>query len=326
MPNAILIVAESQAGALSPAVAELAGAAQRLAKDLGVPIEAALVGAGVSGAAAELGKLGASTVYTVDNPALANYQLEPYTAALEAIASQAQPSVILMSQSFQGRDLAPRLAFRLKTGIVMDCVDLAVADGRVVFEKTMYGGNARARMTVDQNPQMATIRAKAFEAATPGAGTAQVVAVGATLPEAASRFVEHVRTEGGAGIKLEDARVVVSGGRGLGSGEAFDQLEELATVLKGAVGASRGAVDAGYQPTERQIGLSGRVVSPDVYLAVALSGAAQHMAGCSGSKNIVAINRDSEATIFKYARFGVVGDWKQVLPAFTAKCKELGSA
>jgi electron transfer flavoprotein alpha subunit len=193
--------------------------------------------------------------------------------------------------------------------------------------KPVYGGNARAIYTMETLPQMATVRAKAMTSLAPDSSRkGEVVTIAAGLDPAAiktnvlQKVVQEVE-----GIKLEDAAVIIAGGRGIGGPEGFKQLEELAKLLKGAVGASRPPCDNGWVPETIQIGLTGKIVSPDVYLAVALSGSSQHIAGCSGSKNIVAINRDAEANIFKEARFGVVGDWKKIIPAFQTKVKELQS-
>ncbi len=191
--------------------------------------------------------------------------------------------------------------------------------------RPVYGGNAVAVVSCEYTPQMAAIRPKAYEpldADTSRQG--QVISFPVELDDsqARSRVVDVVREEA-AGIKLEDARVVVSGGRGLGGPDPFQELEELAKLLGGAVGASRAAVDAGWVPPSYQVGLTGKTITPDLYITVAISGASQHMAGCSGAKTIVAINRDAEANIFKEARYGVVGDWQQVIPALTEAVREL---
>ena len=191
--------------------------------------------------------------------------------------------------------------------------------------KPVYGGNARAIFTSESEPQIATVRAKAMSPLERDASRqGEVITIEAGLESAAVRtkVLEKVSQEV-EGVRLEAAEVVVSGGRGIGSAEGFAQLEELAKLLKGAVGASRPPCDSGWVPDVFQVGLTGKIVVPDLYIAVALSGSSQHMAGCSGCKNIVAINKDAEANIFREARFGVVGDWKKVLPAFTEKVREL---
>ncbi|MBI2857208.1 MAG: electron transfer flavoprotein subunit alpha/FixB family protein, partial [Chloroflexi bacterium] len=191
--------------------------------------------------------------------------------------------------------------------------------------KPVYGGNARAVFTSTAFPQVATMRQKVTPALTPDpARKAEVVSVAVKIDPAAvkAKFVNKVKEEA-AGIKLEDARVVVCGGRGIGGPEGYRQLEDLAKILKGAVGATRPACDCGWVPSPLQVGLTGKIVTPDLYIGIGVSGASQHMAGCSGSKVIVAINKDPEANLFKEARFGVVADWRQALPAFCAKVKEL---
>jgi len=209
----------------------------------------------------------------------------------------------------------------------MDCLELAIdPDSKLMLQtKPVYGGNAQAIFTCESYPQMATVRVKAMTPLERDASRqGEVVAIKAELDPSAIRtkVLEKVPEEV-EGIKLEDAEVVVSGGRGIGSAEGFKQLEELAKILRGAVGATRPPCDNGWVSDLLQVGLTGKIVAPELYIGVALSGSSQHMSGCSGSKNIVAINKDPEANIFKVAQFGVVGDWKKVLPAFTDKVKEL---
>lgn len=330
MAKGVLIYAEVREGNLSPLVPELLGVGGTLAQELGQELSAAILGSRLpQGMLQDLVAFGAQRVLVVDDPLLERYQNDPYVAALEQVVRREEPEIVLLGQTFQGRDLAPRLGFRLHTGLCMDCVELSIAPQtkNLLMVKPVYGGNARARMVCDASrPQMATIRAKAFSPAERdptrrGEILRAEVKLDPSLVKA--RVLERVEAPSSGGPKLEEAKIIVSGGRGMGSAENFQPLEELAAALGGAVGASRGAVDAGYQPTERQIGLSGKVVTPDLYIAVAISGAAQHLAGCSGSKTILAINRDPDAAIFKVAQFGVVGTWQQVLPPFTEKCREL---
>jgi electron transfer flavoprotein alpha subunit len=209
----------------------------------------------------------------------------------------------------------------------LGCLELAIDPGSKLLLQTkpVYGGNAQAIFVCQTYPQIATVRAKAM---TPlerdQSRQGEVITIKAGLDPSVIRtkVVEKV-PEKVEGIKLEDAQVIVSGGRGIGSAEGFKQLEELSRLLKGAVGATRPPCDNGWAPAGAQVGLTGKIVTPELYIAVALSGSSQHMSGCSGSKTIVAINKDPEANIFREARFGVVGDWKKVLPAFTNKLKEL---
>jgi electron transfer flavoprotein alpha subunit len=263
----------------------------------------------------------------VDDPLLQNYQTDSYVAVMERVTKQFSPRILLLGHTAIGRDLAPRLAFRLGVGLSTDCVELSLdPESKLLLEtRPVYGGNARAIFAYEGYPQIATVRAKAMsplERDDSRQGEVVTLPAGIDASAIRTRVIDKVKEEV-AGIKLEDAEVVVCGGRGIGGPEGFKQLEELAKVLKGAVGATRPPCDNGWVPATLQIGLTGKIVTPTLYIAVALSGSSQHMAGCSGAKNIVAINRDPEANIFREARFGVVGDWKQVLPAFIEKCKEL---
>jgi electron transfer flavoprotein alpha subunit len=243
------------------------------------------------------------------------------------VVGQASPQVLIIGQTSIGRDLAPRLAFRLNTAAALGCLELAIdpSSKKLLQTKPVYGGNALAVFTTDSFPQMATVRPKAMTPLAPDQSRkGEVIKVEAGLDASAVRakVLEKVPEEV-EGIKLEDAEVVVGGGRGIGSAEGFVQLEELAKLLKGAVGATRPPCDNGWVPAGAQVGLTGKIITPDLYIAIALSGSSQHMSGCSGSKTIVAINKDPEANIFREARFGVVGDWKKVVPALTEKLKEL---
>ncbi len=327
MPKGVLVFAEVAEGKLSSIAAELLGCGRGLAADLGGELAAVLVGSSVAGLAPATIAAGADRVYVADDPLLGEYATDSYVSVVEKVAKQADPGVILFGQTSIGRDLAPRLAFRLGTAATMDCVALAIdpATKRLTPTKPVYGGNARAVFTYDTDPQVATVRAKVMSPMAPDASRkGEVVTVAAGLDPATVRtkLLQKVKEEL-KGVKLEEAAVVISGGRGMGGPEGFKELEELAKVLRGAVGASRPACDSAWIADTQQVGLTGKMVTPDLYIAIAISGSSQHMAGCSGAKVIVAINKDPEANIFKEARYGVVGDWKKVLPAFTAKVKEL---
>jgi electron transfer flavoprotein alpha subunit len=205
----------------------------------------------------------------------------------------------------------------------MDCMALSADGGKLVAERPCYGGSARARYTVNGTPQMATVRAKSQEPLEPDASrSGEIVKQDAGSPNVRTKIIDR-RKEKAEGVRLEDAKVVVSGGRGLGGPEGFQPLEELAGVLGGAVGASRAVCDLGWYPVAAQVGLTGKVVTPDLYIAVGISGASQHMAGISSVKNIVSINKDPEAGIYKSSRFAVVGDWKDFIPAFTEEVKKI---
>ncbi len=325
--SGVMVHAEVVEGKLASIATEMLGCGRRLADDLGEALSAVIVGSGVSNLAAEVFAFGADKVYIVEDALLQDYQTDAHVPVMEKVVRQALPRILLLGQTSIGRDLAPRLAFRLETTATMDCIELAIESGskRLLRTKPVYGGNARAVFISEIDPQIATVRTKAMTPLAPDTSRkGEVVNVEAGLDPAALRtkVIERVKQEV-EGISLEAADVVISGGRGIGNAEGFKQLEELAGVLKGAVGASRPPCDNGWVPDVLQVGLTGKIVAPDLYIAVALSGSSQHMAGCSGCKNIVAINKDPEANIFREARFGVVGDWKKVLPALTEKVREL---
>lgn len=313
-----LVIAEVAEGGLAPISLELLGAARKLAGEGAGPV-AALI-AGGEELAKELIAHGADAVY-VAAPADTAEVLAP---AVEAALQQSGATIVLIGQTSLGRDLGPLLAFRLNTGVSMDSVDLAVKDGRLRATRAAYGGNARAEHTWKSDPQIATVKAKSFDALEPDAArTGSVTSVDAR-GEARVKVLGTQKAES-TGIRLEDAAVVVSGGRGLGDAAAFKQLEDLAGALKfAAVGASRAACDLGWWPPALQVGLTGKTVSPNLYIAIAISGASQHMAGMSGSKNIVAINKDADANMVKVAKFAIIDDYKKVLPALIEEVKKLG--
>ena len=323
----VMVYCEVADGKLAAIATEALGCGRKLADELGQELCAALVGSDVSNSAPEAISFGADKVYVVDNPLLKDYQTDTCVTVMEKVVKEAMPQILVMGQTTTGRDLAPRLAFRLETAATLDCVELAIdpESKRLLQTKPVYGGNAQAIFAGESNPQIATVRVKVMAPLPPNAARkGEIIKVDAGLDASAirTRVLDKV-VEEVEGIKLEDAEAVVAGGRGIGSAEAFKQLEDLARLLKGAVGASRPPCDNGWVPETLQIGLTGKIIAPELYIAVALSGSSQHMSGCSASKNIIAINKDSEANIFREARFGVVGDWKKVVPAFTEKVKEL---
>lgn len=323
----IAVFCEVKDGKLAPISTEGLGIGRKLAEDSNQELCAIVVGSGVSDAAREAIVYGADKAYVVDDEILKVYQSDSYVAVMEKILNQVMPQVLILGQNDIGRDLAPRLAFKLGTSATLDCVDLAIdaASRRLLQTKPVYGGNAHAVFVSNTDPQIVTIRTKAMTPLAPDASRqGEVIAIDAGIDASVIRtkLIDSVIEEV-AGIKLEDAEVVVSGGRGIGSAEGFARLEELAKLLKGAVGASRPPCDNGWIADTVQIGLTGKIIAPELYIAIAISGSSQHLSGCSGSKNIIAINKDPEANIFRQARYGVVGDWKKVLPAFTAKIKEL---
>ncbi|MDD5127124.1 MAG: electron transfer flavoprotein subunit alpha/FixB family protein [Dehalococcoidales bacterium] len=325
----VMVFCEVANGKLAGIATEGLGAGRKLADALGEELAAVLIGTGVSALAEEAIKYGANKVYVVDDPLLNEYHNDAFIAVMDKVARQANPQIILMGQTSIGRDLAPRLAFRLGTSATLDCIELAIdpATKRLLQTKPVYGGNARAIFTMDTNPQIATTRIKAMTPLAPDAARkGEVIKVDAGLQPSAikAKMLQKVKEEI-EGIKLEDAQIVISGGRGIGGPDGFKVLAELAKPLKAATGASRPPCDNGWVPSTMQVGLTGKIIAPEVYFAIAISGSSQHMSGCSGSKNIIAINKDPEANIFREARFGVVGDWKKVVPALTTKVKELVS-
>jgi electron transfer flavoprotein alpha subunit len=323
----IIVLAESIEGRLATITKELLGCGRKLADDLAEELSAVILGDGVADLAQEAITHGADKVYITDNPLLKDYRTESYTDAMEVIVKQAMPRILLLGQTSTGRDLAPRLAFRLETSATTDCIELAIdADSKQLMQiKPVYGGNAMAIFTSEYYPQIATIRPKVYSPLEPDTSRqGEVTAVDIKLESmpVRTKVIKKV-SQTKEGIRLEDAAVIISGGRGIGSAEGFKQLEELADLLKGAVGASRPPCDNGWAQDSAQIGLTGKITAPELYFAIALSGSSQHVSGCSGARNIIAINRDAEANIFSVARFGIVGDWKKVIPAFTERVREL---
>lgn len=284
---------------------------------------AVVLGYEADAAAEEAAACGADEILLADSPDLREYSAEGYVYALEALARERKPDVLLIGGSISGRDLAPRLAASLQTGLAADCISFSrdAETGLVQWTRPAYGGNNRAVLACPEaRPQMATVRPGVFRRQETGEERqVPVTRLALSLPAGTVRtaIVEKI-AEITAGIKLEDAETVVAGGRGVGSAEGFAQLQELAGLLGGAVGASRAAVDAGWVNHLCQVGQTGKTVSPKLYIACGISGAIQHLAGMSGSQVIVAINRDPDAPIFEVADYGIVGNLKEIIPLFTA--------
>ncbi len=323
----VLVLGELENSSLTSTARELLAAGRILADSLDQKLSVGIVGADLEQSAQDAIAHGADQAYLVNNALLSEYQPELHLAALSHICRQAGPSIILMGRTDSGRELAPRLAVRLGVGLAQDCLEVSIDPDskRMIALRPVYGGNAMAAVVCTGTPQIASIRPKAYEPleADPSRH-GETVSLDLDLDPSMARvkLVERVEEES-EGVQLETARIVVAGGRGLGGPAPFKDLEVVAKLLKAGIGASRAAVDAGWVPPPWQIGLTGKTITPDLYITVAISGASQHMAGCSGAKVIVAINKDSEANIFKEARYGVVGDWKKVLPAFTETLREL---
>jgi electron transfer flavoprotein alpha subunit len=326
----VLVCGEIAEGKLAPVTIELLGVGRKLANELGEPLSILLMDSKAGGLGKEAIAFGADNVYVAEDSLLDQYNSDAYTQVAANLCQKVLPSIMLLGHTDIGLDLAPRLNGRLGGGLAMDCLALSVdpATKFLVSTRPVFGGNAHATMvSKSARPQMATLRAKTVPPADRNdSRQGQVIPVEGKIDPSALKVkvVERIKEEV-EGVKLEDAEVVVSGGRGMGSAQNFEMLRELARVLGGAVGATRPACDEGWAPARVQVGQSGKVVSPKLYIAVALSGAMSHIAGCLGSKHIVAINKDKEANIFSVARFGIVADYKEVLPALTAKLKELKS-
>jgi electron transfer flavoprotein alpha subunit len=307
---------------------ELLGVGHRLAEALQEELAAAVLGSQVSETAKEAIAYGADKVYLIDDPLLADPQTDAYTAALERLCRDVRPSILLLAKSSLGVEVGPRLAFRLGTALASDCTDLRIDPETklMVMARPVFGGNAMLEMVcAERRPQMATVRGKT-QAALSRDDTRQGEILGRPSGIDASVIRAHFisrHQKAMEGITLQNAPIVISGGRGLKGAENFQVLQAAAGVLGAAVGASKAAVDEGWVPPEMQVGLTGTTVTPHLYIAVAISGAAQHIAGMGYSKNIVAINKDPDAAIFQRAHFGVVGDWQKVMAGFTRKCREL---
>ncbi len=327
----VLIFGEIKEEKLSIVTTELLGTGRKLANELGEELSILIMGDKIGDLAQEAIAFGADNVYTAEDSLLDQYNSDAFTQVGADLCKKILPSVMLIGHTDIGSDLAPRLNGRLGGGLAMDCTALSIdpESKALISTRPVYGGNAYATMmSKTVRPQVATIRAKIMPPAErDDSRQGKIIPVEDKIDPSAIRIkvIDKIKEEV-EGVKLEDAEVVVSGGRGLGGAENFKMLRELADVLGGAVGATRVACDEGWAPVTLQVGQSGKVVSPKVYIAVGLSGAMAHIAGCLGSKYIVGINTDKEANIFNVAHFGIVADYKEVVPALSAKFKELLSA
>ena len=309
-------------------------------KTLGT-VKALVFGYGMEALAKAAFEYGADEVLIADDPALADYRAEAYAATLGKLASDGAPDLLLFPTTTRGRELAAMAAIDLKTGVMVDVTALEAADGKITVTRPIYAGKLLTKETCSSQLQIITLRGRAFPKPAQQAGkSGTLTKVAAATGDFPTKVEGYTTSEGG--VSLTDAGVIVSGGRGVSNNPAltpppgldekqaeiwkaqqgFALVNDLASVLGAAVGASRAAVDAGYVPYPHQVGQTGKVVSPDVYIACGISGAIQHLAGMRTSKVIVAINKDAEAPIFKLARYGVVGDLFQILPALTATFKK----
>lgn len=321
----ILAIALSTDGAAGRSSLELVGGARLLDATLKIGVAVALLGRGVSagGAAATLHQHGVTTIYRVDHPALEPGETDAFLAAAEASVRAATPQIVLVGADTVGRDVAVRLAHRMGAALVTECVSVTPEGGHVLAVRQAYGGRATAALAVTRWPAVLSIKPRSLEAAAPAPVAGRVQDVAVTIdPGALPTRVREIRREQ-AELGLDDAEIVISGGRGLGGPEGFKLLDELAKVLGGAVGSSRPPADAGWVPVNWQIGQTGKTIRPSLYIAVGISGATQHVAGMAGSRTIVAINKDPEAPIFGLAHLGIVGDYREVIPPLIKKVKEL---
>lgn len=285
--------------------------------DPGGAVSAFVLGPGLHAAADNLLRHGADRVYLVDSDALAPYQAECWLPDLLAMVERVQPHAVLGAHSAVGADLAPRLAFRLGSTVVTGCIDARVHDGRLHLTRPCYGGKANEVVSVSTAPVVFTVKAKYFQAMPEDdAAKGEIVRVPSALDPASVRTaLREVRRNPSEGATLESARTIVAGGGGMKGPQGFELAARLAALLDGAVGASRVACDLGWCPPSYQIGLSGKTVAPDLYVAIGISGTGQHMAGCANAKTIVSINTDRDAPIFRFARYGIVGDCHRIMPA-----------
>ncbi len=319
MAQGIFVITEQREGTFRKVSFEALSEGRRLADAKNVPLVAVLCGSGVETLAGDLEKYGPDRILVADDPALAEYTTDAFTHVITEAVKTQDPELILIGASITGKDLSARLAARLDAGLAMDCVGVRLDGGDFVFTRPMYGGKVVADVTIDGTPKIAVLRPNVMaiaEAPRSAAVEKLAVQVGDVKTTVAERKLEATDK-----VELTEADIIVSGGRGT-AGD-FSVLEDLANALGGAVGASRTAVDEGWRPHSDQVGQTGKVVSPNLYVACGISGAIQHLAGMSTSKVIVAINKDPEAPIFSKADYGIVGNLFKVIPAVTEEVKKL---
>lgn len=320
--NDILLCLFASAG-FDRAAQGLARAARRLADESTRPMRAIVLGAGADSLAAEVARI-ADAVTLADQAELAEYQPETYLNTLTDLCREISPKVVLLSAATYSQELAPRLAYRLGGSAVGDGVAVQLQAETVRVTRQVYGGKAQAVIELKRSPAIVWVRARSFQPATPRSTSCEITrAAIKAQADTRTRMVERKREDSGQ-ARLENARVIVGGGRGIGGQEPFaKELQPLADLLGAQIAATRAACDAGWVPATLQVGLTGKKVASDLYVAIALSGSSQHMAGVSDAKNIAAINTDPEAPIFNHCRFGIVGDYRQVLPLLREKLAAL---
>lgn len=320
---------ETNQGKAASVGLELLSPGAEIAHRLGQKVVAVILGQDNAEAERAAIAYGADRVLSVEDPAYAHYTTDAYVYAMTELVRKYSPSILMIGATIIGRDFAPRLSCRLHTGLTADCTSLDVdtETGTMAWTRPAFGGNLMATILCERTrPQMGTVRPGVFKKAVPDWNcSAEVIKEPLPVPDGVVRtsLVESIREAAEELINLEDAEIIVSGGRGLGNAENFSYIRELADVLGGAVGASRAAVDSGWIPHVHQVGQTGKTVAPKVYIACGISGAIQHLVGMSGSDCIVAINKDPDAPIFGVADYGVVGDLFQVIPAMIKEIKRL---
>jgi electron transfer flavoprotein alpha subunit len=323
MAKGVWIVAEQRYGAYRKISFELASTARKLADQLGEEANAILIGSGIEGIASELGKYGIDKVYVADNAVFEPYTTDAHAAAVAKIVKENDPSILLLGASTQGKDLSARLVGKLATGMATDCVDLQIVDGKMAARRPMYAGKCYGEVMTASFPQMASLRPNVFPAVE-NTKAAEVIKFDAGIDAGQLKTkVLEIQKDTSGKVDLTEANIIVSGGRGMKGPENYVILEELADLLGATVGASRAAVDAGWRPQKDQVGQTGKVVSPNLYIACGISGAIQHLAGMGSSKYIVAINKDPDAPIFARADYGIVDDLFKIIPELTKEVKKL---
>ena len=326
MSQGVMIIAEQRDGDIRKISYELISEGRRLADSSGQELTAVLLGFNIKDKAVKLGNYGANKVIVADDPRLGQYTTDAYVSVIAQIVKSSDPAILLLGASTQGKDLAARLSARLGAGMAQDCIQFSIEDGRLNAVRPIYAGKAYAKVTYSDNyPHMATARPNVMTINTPDESrTAQVMEASFMLDDGdiKTKIVETIKDKSGK-VDLTEADKIISGGRGMKGPEGYGILEELAELIGATVGASRSAVDAGWRPHSDQVGQTGKVVSPNLYIACGISGAIQHLAGMSTSKIIVAINKDPDAPIFQKADYGVVDDLFNVVPAMNVEIKKI---
>ncbi len=322
MANKILAILEQREGLLKKVSFEAASTASKLAKDLNLEVEAVVAGSDVNNLD-EISKYGIAKVVLLKNSDFSNYTSSGYTEAISDYAKEVNAVCLIVGNTSLGNDLAPRLAVKLNSGCVMDCVNLQVEAGNIIATRPIYAGKAFVKVKLSTEVKVFTIRPNVFKAELSENGNAAIETKEISSPNLKSRVVSFKKSEGK--LDVAEADIIVSGGRGMKGPENFNLIESLADALGAAVGASRAVVDAGWRPHREQVGQTGKTVSPSLYVACGISGAIQHLAGMSTSKYIVAINKDKDAPIFSVADYGIAGDIFEILPVLTEEIKKIRS-